>query len=119
MTGPLTVLNFNPSGVIYTNSSESTEDWPDIELVATTTYPGINEVYDQDRFYIVPILLRPSSFGQIQLSSNNPNDMPKADPMYLKNSSDIKRLVDGKKTKDKIVLYCALTLKHRIKKGTK
>ncbi|XP_066585657.1 glucose dehydrogenase [FAD, quinone]-like isoform X2 [Prorops nasuta] len=50
---------------------------------------------EKNAISITPVLLHPSSFGEVKLSSSNPFDKPIIDPKYLSNKKDILTLIDG------------------------
>jgi len=95
-SGPLASRDFNPAGVVYINSSEFGNNYPDLELLlgASETHPDAS--YPKDLIRIFAVLLRPKSFGYIKLASSNHADEPKLDPKYLSSASDMNRLLEGK-----------------------
>ena len=87
--GPLSKLEFDTPAVIFTNSLENqNSSCPDLEVLlgAFSKKPAL-----------MPLLVRPKSFGVIKISSKNPNDEPIIDPGYLNSTSDVQRLIDGMK----------------------
>jgi len=96
LPGPLGILDFNPTAVLFTNSSETTSDYPDLEIIFKPRYEAATINYTLDRFSLVPILLRPTSVGYVQLASSNYTDAAKVNPNYLGTTSDANRLLEGK-----------------------
>lgn len=88
--------------------------WPDIQLIIATSGDNddgglfnrksnglsdqaFKQVFDpilyKDAFTIVPVLLRPSSTGRIELKNRNPSSKPLIYPNYFDHPDDIRTLV--------------------------
>ncbi|KAF7985727.1 hypothetical protein HWV62_2328 [Athelia sp. TMB] len=85
--------------------STSGPDGPDIEIVTTPM------AYKEHTYIVLPelhtfgmhiVLLRPTSYGSLRLSSANPWDHPIMDPKYCSTQHDVDVLVRGIKTGLKI-----------------
>lgn len=95
--GPATVL---PSGVNAILKSSPDREIPDLQMLfgagaleATAWFPGLNDW--NDLFYLLPVLARPESTGEVRLKSSNPLDAPIIDPNYLSAENDMKTLMRG------------------------
>ncbi|PSN57087.1 Glucose dehydrogenase [FAD, quinone] [Blattella germanica] len=118
--GPLTSnMGLETVGFISTKYANDTEDWPDIELMMTSSAASSEggslatkahclreDFYDEyfgsikgkDAFGIFPMLLRPKSKGYMQLRTNDPLDYPIFYHNYLTHPDDINVLREGVKT---------------------
>jgi len=95
----LASCNFNPIGVAYISSSKCSNNYPDLELILAATHPKNtleDANYPKDLIKLLPILIRPKSFGYIKLASTNHEDEPKLDPKYFSSASDVNDIVEGK-----------------------
>jgi choline dehydrogenase-like flavoprotein len=93
--GPLSTIDANPIGIIYTNSAGNKQrDWTDIQVLFQG-YPKREEGIDKDLFAMAPLLFRPKSEGSIQLRSKNPEDQAIVDPKFFSDPSDVEALVDS------------------------
>lgn len=95
--GPATVL---PSGVNAILKSSPDLDIPDLQMLfgagaleATAWFPGLNDW--NDLFYLLPVLARPESTGEVRLRSSDPLAPPIIDPNYLSSERDLETLIRG------------------------
>ena len=117
--GPLTSsIGLEVVGFIKTKYTNQSDDWPDMEFMATSTSASAdggtqvkrahgvsdefyNEVYKdinyKDTFGIFPMMLRPKSRGEIKLRSNNPLEYPLLYHNYLTDPHDVWVLREGVK----------------------
>ncbi|KAJ3620554.1 hypothetical protein MTP99_004493 [Tenebrio molitor] len=117
--GPLTSsIGLEVVGFIPTKYTNKSDDWPDMEFMATSTSASAdggtqvkkahglsdefyNEVFSEinykDTFGIFPMMLRPKSRGEIKLRSNNPFDYPLLYHGYLTDPHDVWVLREGVK----------------------
>ncbi|XP_035739953.1 glucose dehydrogenase [FAD, quinone]-like [Vespa mandarinia] len=116
--GPLTSsIGLEVVGFLSTKYANQTDDWPDVELIISSSSVNnggkpfqdavcitdnfYNEMYEeitgQDGFDILPMLLRPKSRGYVKLRSKNPLDYPLMYHNYLTNPDDVNVLREGVK----------------------
>lgn len=95
--GPATSL---PSGVNAILKSSPDLVRPDLQMLfgagaleATAWFPGLNDW--SDLFYLLPVLARPESVGEVRLKSSDPLAPPLIDPNYLTSRKDVETLVRG------------------------
>lgn len=117
--GPLTSsVGLEVAGFISTKYANQSDDWPDIELMLTSSSTNsdggthiknahglsdefYNEVFDKinnrDVFGVFPMMLRPKSRGYIRLKSKDPLDYPLLYHNYLTHPDDVAVLREGVK----------------------
>ncbi|XP_065073936.1 glucose dehydrogenase [FAD, quinone]-like [Ochlerotatus camptorhynchus] len=118
-TGPFSIpVRLESIAFLKTPHSDLPVEYPDIEIVLPSCYLngenhdvgfqllGIPQVINDsvivnyprnDKFSLVPIILRPKSRGKISLKSSNPFVDPLMEPNYLSNQYDISTLINGMK----------------------
>ncbi len=109
--------NPNVYSLIFLNSADEKDDYPDLEYIFASMPPGspvgvyyralnfepkiVSQIEEkvQDKFLLaaLPKIMRPKSLGRITLVSTNPFENPKIDGGYLTNAEDVKILVNGVK----------------------
>ncbi|XP_046744286.1 glucose dehydrogenase [FAD, quinone]-like [Diprion similis] len=102
-------------GFINTRYSNSSDDYPDIQLYFGSTADNVNragiehgfgvksdfyeslnaDIIDKDSYSIIPQLLRPKSRGYIKLRDNNITSPPMIVPNYFDDPSDLDVLAEG------------------------
>jgi choline dehydrogenase len=72
---------------------------PDVEIVLLPLYLASQAVspVPEHSFTFICVLLRPASYGEITLRSNNPLDPPQIQPNYLACDSDLQVMIEGVK----------------------
>ena len=56
------------------------------------------QIFDEDYgVTITTVLIKPKSRGTVELRSSNPNDMPLVSPNLLKDSDDMKIMIEGQR----------------------
>ncbi|ODM87265.1 Glucose dehydrogenase [FAD, quinone] [Orchesella cincta] len=111
-------IGANAVAYIYSSLSKARADFwiksPDIQLLLLPANPNLHQTVEEvvgikpgfiekylrglnakDIFMINVMLGKPSSRGEIKLTSKHPWENPIMDPKYFSHSDDIKRVVDG------------------------
>ena len=106
--GPLT-SNIGEAGDFF--KTDNLVHIPDMQLIFAPVY-YINHGFDLpdgDGFTIVPILLRPKSYGQITLASPDPLQHPNIYANYCADPDDMDRMIAGVRTARQIASTPALS----------
>jgi choline dehydrogenase-like flavoprotein len=92
-SGPLTSNNVEAGG--FTRSKPGL-DRPDLQFVFMPALREIGRFIPRTHgFTLMPILLRPKSRGEIELTSARPEDKPILHPRFLDDQEDVEVLVQG------------------------